>query len=73
MEKGMRFIQPKLSPNKGRWPKSEIKRARRRYLLTAGAAYKEAVRRRQGSQGAASAVRHIDPATVDLSRYGLTK
>ena len=28
MEKGMRFIQPKLSPNKGRWPKSEIKRAR---------------------------------------------
>ena len=59
----MKIIQPKLSPGKGRWPKSEIKRARRSYLLKAGAEFKKAAIRRDGSHGAASEVRRIDPLT----------
>jgi hypothetical protein len=59
-------IQPKLSPGKGRWPKSPVKRLRREYLLKAGAEFKKAAKRRDGSQGAASPVRHIDPKTGEV-------
>lgn len=44
---------------KRRWPKSEKKRALLRYQLAAAADYKQAMRARDGSQGAASAMRHI--------------
>ena len=59
--RGMAVIGIPLSPGKGRWPKSEKKRAMRRYQLTAAAEYKKAISR--GSFGAASKVRRIDPAT----------
>jgi hypothetical protein len=47
--------------------KAPIKQARRRYLLQAAGEYKKALKRRDGTQGAASAVRHIDPASIDLA------
>jgi hypothetical protein len=54
----------KLSPGKGRWPKSPRKQALRRYQLDAATKYKRASeRRRYGTLGAASPVRKIDPAT----------
>jgi hypothetical protein len=59
----MRHVQPKLSPGKGRFPKSNQKRAMRRYLLEAGGAYKRAVARGAGlhrSAGAASECRTVD-------------
>jgi hypothetical protein len=55
-----------LSPAKGRWPKSERKRALRRYLLDAASNYREAMQRRDGSSGAASPVRKIDPVTGEV-------
>jgi hypothetical protein len=65
----MRITGIKLSPGKGRWPKSKAKRAHRRYLLQAAGEYKKALKRRDGSQGAASAVRRIDPASIDVAEY----
>jgi hypothetical protein len=65
----MHIIGMRLSPGKGRWPKSEAKRARRQYLLRIAGEYKKAIKRRDGSQGAASRVRHIDPASIDVERY----
>jgi hypothetical protein len=59
----MTIVTPKLSPGKGGWSKSERKRALRRYQLNAAGAYKDAINRRDGSQGAASPVRKIDPVT----------
>jgi hypothetical protein len=54
----------KLSPGKGRWPKSPHRRAVRKYLLEAATEYKRASeRRRYGTLGAASPVRKIDPAS----------
>ncbi len=58
----MSIITPKISPGKGRWPKDDAKRGRRKALLEAGEAHKKASARKHGSQGAASPVRHIDPA-----------
>ena len=55
------IIGPPLSPKKGRWPKSEKKRAVRRRQLEAAAEYKKAANR--GSFGPASRVRRIDPKT----------
>ena len=52
-----------LTPGKGRWPKNLHKRAMREYLLTAAGHYKQAMERRDGSSGAASPVRRINPAT----------
>lgn len=57
----MTIITPRLGPQKGRWPKNENKRALRRYQLEAAAEYARARKRRDGSQGAASPVRIIDP------------
>jgi hypothetical protein len=58
----MGFISGIKAP-KGRFPKSPQKRAKRRYLLSAAGEIKKALKRRYGSQGAASPVRRIDPAT----------
>ena len=55
-----------LSPSKGRWPKTEKKRALRRYQLDAASNYREAMQRRDGSSGAASPVRRIDPLTGEV-------
>lgn len=46
-----------------RMPKDPKKAARRRAQLKAGGEYKRALKARDGSQGAASKVRRIDPAT----------
>lgn len=62
----MTITVPKLSPAKGRWPKSERKRALRRYQLEAAEAYKDALRRRDGSSGATSPVKRIDPETGEV-------
>ena len=48
-----------LAPKKGTWPKSEHKRAMRRYQLDAASNYKKALQRRDGSSGAASPMRHV--------------
>jgi len=40
--------------------------ALQRYVLGAAADYKETIKRRDGSQGAASPVRRIDPATGEV-------
>ena len=40
--------------------------ALRRYLLSAAADHKAAIKRRDGSPGAASPVRRIDPATGEV-------
>lgn len=58
----MRIITGMKVP-KGRLPKSPHKKAKRRYLMRAAGEYKKALERRYGSQGAASPVRRIDPAT----------
>lgn len=50
---------PKLSPGKGRWPKSEAKRAFRRYRLAAATEYKEAKLRHLGTHGAANKGRQL--------------
>jgi hypothetical protein len=55
-----------LAPPKGRWPKSKRKRALRKYQLDAAAAAKKAIARKYGSQGPASPVRRIDPATYKV-------
>jgi hypothetical protein len=47
----------------------KIEAERYRYQAHARYEYRKALRRRNGSQGAASAVRHIDPASIDMSRY----
>ena len=47
----------------------KIKAERHRYQAHAKYEYRKALKRRNGSQGAASAVRHIDPASVDVGRY----
>ena len=56
----------------GEWKKTAVRKLRSadladqvygRYLLGASDAYRDAMRRRDGSQGAASPVRRIDPAT----------
>lgn len=57
----MGIIGVPLSPKKGRWPKSEKKRATRRRALDAATEYKKAINR--GSFGPASKVRRIDPKT----------
>jgi hypothetical protein len=62
----MGLIVPKLIPpskGRGRWPKSKKKRALWKYQLKAAKAYKQATERKYGSQGAASPVRRIDPAS----------
>jgi hypothetical protein len=46
-----------------------ITRARRRYLLQAASERRKALIQRDGSQGAASAVRRIDPLSIDVSQY----
>ena len=48
---------------KGHWPKPPIKQRRPSARSVAAAALKRALEARFGSQGAASAVRRIDPAT----------
>jgi hypothetical protein len=64
----MEIEGPKLSPGKGRWPKSERKQALRKYRLNAATEYKRAAERRKyGTLGAASPVRRIDPATVRIA------
>jgi hypothetical protein len=55
-------FSPKLSPSKGRWPKSDRKQAFRRYLLSAAAEWKQARIRRDGSQGA-------KPSSWELSSF----
>jgi len=57
----MSIITPSLSPGKGRWPKSQRKRAVRRYLFEAASEYKRARLRQLGTFGPASPVRRIDP------------
>jgi hypothetical protein len=44
----------------------KIKAERHRYQAHARYEYRKALKRRDGSQGAASAVRRIDPASVDI-------
>jgi hypothetical protein len=55
-----------LAPKKTSWPKSEKKRALLRYQLKAAGEYKRAMQRRDGSSGAASPVRKIDPVTGEV-------
>jgi hypothetical protein len=59
---GRIFVVP-LAPKKASWPKSQRKRALLRYQLNAADEYKRAMQRRDGSSGAASPVRRIDPVT----------
>jgi hypothetical protein len=66
----MGLFVPRLMPsNKGHGPrpKKKRKRALMEYQLNAAKAYAQASARKYGSQGAASPVRHIDPATYKLS------
>jgi hypothetical protein len=66
----MGMIVPRLMPsNKGRGPrpKNKRKRALMEYQLNAAKAYAQATARQYGSQGAASPVRHIDPASYKPS------
>jgi len=60
---------------RGRWPRSEARRAARRRLLDAAAEYRRArERRRYGTLGTASRGRHVDPATLtaeERERLGL--
>ena len=49
---------------KGRWPKDPVKIAKLREELRVATEYKKALNRRKyGTLGAASKVRHIDPTT----------
>jgi hypothetical protein len=57
----MGLEMPPLNPGKDRLPKTKQTRALRRYRLKAAAEYRPAVKRKYGSIGAASPVRHIDP------------
>jgi hypothetical protein len=59
-------IVGELGEPKGRWPKSERKRAIRRRNLKAAAEYKKAIERRDGSSGAASPCKRIDPKTGEV-------
>jgi hypothetical protein len=62
----MSLIVPRLMPsNKGRGPrpKNKRKRALMEYQLKAAREYAKASERKYGSQGAASPVRYIDPAS----------
>lgn len=57
---------PPLS-EKGRWPGGELERVRRREQLKVATLYKRTVERKKyGTLGAASKVRHIDPATYKI-------
>jgi hypothetical protein len=70
----MGLFRVPFAPPKGRWPKSERKRAKRRRLLEKEAEYKKAVRHwREGSSGAASPVRRIDPVTGEITEVIRTK
>jgi hypothetical protein len=52
-----------------RWPKSKNKRALRKYRLNAAGEYKRAnERRKYGTLGAASPVRHIDPKDYEARK-----
>ena len=52
----------KLSPGRGRWSKDKAKNEQRRAELKVAAEYKKALNRRKyGTLGPASKVRHIDP------------
>jgi hypothetical protein len=63
-----------LAPKKGRWPKSKKKRALLRYQLKAAGEYKKTLRRWcDGSSGAASPVRRIDPVTGEITEVINTK
>ena len=63
-----------LAHKKGRWPKSKKKRALLRYQLKAAGEYKKTLRRwRDGSSGAASPVRRIDPVTGEITEVINTK
>jgi hypothetical protein len=63
----MGLFRVPFAPPKGHWPKSERKRAERRQLLAKEAEYKKAARHwREGSSGAASPVRRIDPVTGEV-------
>ena len=53
--------------------KSEKKRALLRYRLKAASEYKRAMQRRDGSSGAASPVRRIDPVTGEITEIIHTK
>ena len=55
-----------FAPKKASWPKSEKKRALLRYQLKAAGEYKKTLQRRDGSSGAASPVRRIDPVTGEI-------
>jgi hypothetical protein len=61
------FLGPgKIPPHKRRWLKSKKKGPPRGYLKAANDARKRALERVYGSQGAASPVRKIDPATGNV-------
>jgi hypothetical protein len=62
----MGIIGVPFAPKKASWPKSEKKRALLRYQLKASGEYKRAMQRRDGSSGAASSVRRIDPVTGEV-------
>ena len=62
-----------LAPKKASWPKSEKKRELLRYGLKAAGEYKRAMERRDGSSGAASPVRRIDPVTGEITEVINTK
>ena len=63
----MGIIAPPLAPKKTSWPRSEKKRALLRYQLKAAGEYKRAMQRRDGSSGAASPVRRIDPVSGEVT------
>ena len=63
----MGIIAPPLAPKKASWPKSEKKRALLRYQLKAAGEYKRAMQRRDGSSGAASPVRRINPVSGEIT------
>jgi len=66
LPRGRTMSRNGFSSKKRRWPKGAHDMALRRYLLGAAADYKAAIKRRDGSQGAASPVRRIDPATGEV-------
>jgi hypothetical protein len=64
-----RIITPRFTPRKFGWSSNPKKRAKQLYLLKAGIEYNKAVQRKYGSQGAASEVRRIDQASIDIEGY----
>jgi hypothetical protein len=64
----MRYVQPKLSPGKGRFPKSPKKKAMRRYLLKAGGAYKKAIAQESGFHRSSGAHQNAARSTCRAKR-----